>query len=173
MQRAALVAVAACFSSAPSALDAQSVDDATVVYVVRHAERADDSEDSPLSAAGEARARTLATMLRDAGITHIHTSDFRRTRATAAPVAIATGAGMELYDIDDLAALAAYVGSTPGRHLVVGHSNTLRETISALGGEPGAEIAQLEYDRLYVLTVTRAGTVTVLLRFGAPYRAPP
>jgi len=143
-----------------------------VVYLVRHAERVDDSADSPLSAAGEARARTLASLLRDAGITHIHSTDLRRTRATAAPVAVATGAGMELYDQNDLGALAAYVGSEPGRHLIVGHSNTLRETVSALGGEPGPEIAQNEYDRLYILTLTESGTSTVLLRYGAPYRAP-
>jgi broad specificity phosphatase PhoE len=143
-----------------------------VVYLVRHAERVDDSDDSPLSAAGEARARTLASMLRDAGLTHIHSTDYRRSRGTAAPVAVATGAGMELYDQNDIGALAAYVGGQRGRHLVIGHSNTLRETVGALGGEPGPEIAQDEYDRLYILTLTEGGTSTVLLRYGAPYRAP-
>jgi hypothetical protein len=87
-------------------------------------------------------------------------------------VAATTGAGVELYDQNDLAALAAYVGSEPARHLVVGHSNTLRETIGALGGEPGPEIATNEYDRLYILTLTEDGTSTVLLRFGQAYRPP-
>jgi broad specificity phosphatase PhoE len=157
---------------APFHVAAQQIE-TTVVYLVRHAERVDDSEDSPLSGTGETRARLLATMLRDAGITDIHTTDFRRTRATAAAVAATTGAGVQLYDQNDLAALAAYVGRESGRHLVVGHSNTLRETISALGGEPGPEIATSEYDRLYILTLTEGGTSTVLLRFGQPYRAPP
>lgn len=142
----------------------------TIVYVVRHAERVDDSSDSPISAAGEERARLLAEMLRDARITHIHTTDFRRTRATAAPVADRIGSSPAVYDVNDAVGLAVRIGSTPGRHLVVGHSNTMRETVSALGGEPGAEIAQLEYDRLYVLTLSGAGTATVLLRFGEMYR---
>jgi phosphohistidine phosphatase SixA len=164
-----LLLVSGLLATWPLEVVAQAADP-VVVYVVRHAERVDDSEDSPLSAAGEARARALAAMMRDAGVTHIHSTDFRRTRATAAAVAVATGAGLELYDSDDLAALAAYVGSTPGRHLVVGHSNTLPQTISALGGEAGAAIAPDEYDRLYVLTVSATGTTTVLLRFGATYQ---
>ncbi len=159
-------------AASPFRLTAQPVEH-TVVYLVRHAERVDESEDSPISAAGEARARILGAMLRDAGLTDIHSTDFRRTRSTAAAVAATTGAGVQLYDQNDLAALAAYVGREGGRHLVVGHSHTLRETIGAFGGEPGPEIAQNEYDRLYILTLTDDGTSTVLLRFGAPYRAPP
>ena len=160
-----------CLGGPAGALAAQP-SEPTVVYLVRHAERLDDSADSPISAAGEARARLLADMLRDAGLTHIHTTDLRRTRATAAPVAALTRLTPTLYDVNDLAGLAARIGSAPGRHLVVGHSNTLRETIGALGGEPGPEIAPEEYDRLWVLTLTSTGTVTVLLRFGESYRGP-
>jgi broad specificity phosphatase PhoE len=173
MRRTTLVALATLVAApTPSALQAQSVEEATVVYVVRHAERADGSEDSQLSAAGEQRAQLLAELLRDARITHIHTTDFRRTRATAAPIAQATGLTPSLYD-DDLGALAARVRAQPGRHLVVGHSNTIPVIASALGGERGELVAQEEYDRLYILTLTERGTSTVMLRFGAPYRPPP
>lgn len=138
----------------------------SVVYVVRHAERAEDgTNDPPLSADGAERARLLATMLRDAGLTHIHTTDYLRTRATAAPIARETRLVPEVYDAEKLAMLAARLRATPGRHLVVGHSNTVPQLVAELGGAPHGEIALEEYDRLYVLTLTGAEATTVLLRF--------
>jgi phosphohistidine phosphatase SixA len=142
-----------------------------VVYLVRHAERAEDgTNDPPISTAGEARAQLVADMLRDAGVTHIHVTDFRRTRSTAAPAAAAASLVPTVYSPEELDALAVRLRATAGRHLVVGHSNTVPELVAVLGGDPHGEIATDEYDRFYVLTLTASGTSTVLLRFGAPYR---
>jgi phosphohistidine phosphatase SixA len=149
---------------------------------VRHAERADDptagappegrmlAEDPPLSPAGEERARLLAHMLGDAGVTAIHTSDYRRTRDTGDPLARRAGVAMRVYDHRDLAGFAAELRGTPGRHLVLGHSNTTPQLVEALGGEPGDPIEDLEYDRLYVVLLEGGRATTMLLRFGAPYR---
>jgi broad specificity phosphatase PhoE len=143
---------------------------ATVVYLVRHAERDEDgTSDPPITEAGRARARLLADMLRDAGITHVHTTDYLRTRSTAAPVAERTGAATHTYGARALDELAARLRSTPGRHVVVGHSDTTPQLVALLGGEPGPPIAEAEYDRLYVLTLTSAETTTALLRFGASH----
>ena len=60
------------------------------IYLVRHAEREDSSADSKLSAAGEARAARLAEWLGTARITHIYTTDLRRTIQTAMPFAAAS-----------------------------------------------------------------------------------
>jgi broad specificity phosphatase PhoE len=144
----------------------------TVVVLVRHAERADDDPRDPtLTETGRARAEGLALLLRDAGLTAIWSTDYRRTRETASPVAEATGLEVRLYDPrgeEALAALADTLRATPGRHLVVGHSNTTPALVRALGGDPGADIAEDEYDRLYVLTLGPDGTVaTTLLRVGA------
>ena len=57
------------------------------VFLVRHTERELEGEDPPLVAAGEARAQALAETLRDAGITRIITTQWRRTRDTAQPLA--------------------------------------------------------------------------------------
>src|SRR5713226_3019173 len=60
------------------------------IILVRHAEKIADSmngKDIPLSKAGEERAKLLAEMLRDSGITVIYASDTVRTRATAQPLA--------------------------------------------------------------------------------------
>lgn len=146
----------------------------TLVFLVRHAERADDGgmasqEDPPLSADGMERAEALSRMLEDAGITHVHASDYLRTRETAAPLAGVTGLTVSIYDVRNLEAFAAELRATPGRHLVVGHSNSTPELVSALGGDPHGEIETMEYDRLYLLWVGGNGSRTALLRFGTPF----
>jgi broad specificity phosphatase PhoE len=156
---------------APAPAAAQSTDRAAgeiVVYLVRHAERAEDGTRDPrISLPGWDRARLLADVLRDAGLTHIHTTDYRRTRSTARPTADRTGLTPEVYDPRDLAAFAARLRRTPGRHLVVGHSDTTTALVRALGGDSASPIGELEYDRLYVLTMSEGGVGTVLLRIGA------
>lgn len=164
-----LTAAAAVACLAP--LDAQT--DPTVVFLVRHAERAEDgTDDPPISGAGEERAALLATMLSDADLTHVHTTDYRRTRATGRPTAEAAGLEMRLYDPDDLVAFARELRGMPGRHLVLGHSNTTPPLVEALGGDPTGPIEELEYDRLYIVTLTPEGASTVLIRFGGLYEGP-
>jgi broad specificity phosphatase PhoE len=145
----------------------------TMIFLVRHAERADDGqmtgqEDPHLSEAGYARAQRLAEVLKDAGLTHLHSTDFIRTRETGEPTAEMAGLEIRLYDPRALDELAARLLATPGRHLVVGHSNSTPALVAALGGDPHGEIGHLEYDRLYLVTVGATGIDTVLLRFGEP-----
>jgi probable phosphoglycerate mutase len=157
----------------------------TIVFLVRHAERADDApgdpamamdprlaQDPPLSEAGQLRAALLARMLRDAGITHVHSTDYRRTRETAAPTAEAVHVELEIYDSSEPESFARTLRTTGGRHLVVGHSNTLPTLVEALGGDPGPPIESLEYDRLYVVTLGEGQVRTILLRYGEPSMAP-
>jgi len=141
---------------------------ATVVYLVRHAEKTQDSDDPALRTEGVARAEALAEIMRDAGVTAVHSTDFRRTRDTAAPTAARLGLDMRGYHWDEMDALAAAIRHEGGRHLVVGHSDTTPELVGLLGGDPGAPIDEpTEYDRLYIVTLGPDGTVTtVLLRYG-------
>ena len=144
-----------------------------VVYLVRHAEKADDgTDDPPLAIAGRIRVQTLKALLTDVSLTHIHTTDWKRTRDTARPFAEEAGVELTMYDPRELEALAAEIKAAPGRHLVAGHSNTTPQLVAALGGDPGGEIDDLEYDRLYILVIEPGkSTVTTLLRFGEPYVA--
>lgn len=58
------------------------------VYLVRHAERADEPrQDPPLTEKGTARAQELARILGNANIKAIITSQFSRTKLTAEPLA--------------------------------------------------------------------------------------
>jgi phosphohistidine phosphatase SixA len=134
------------------------------IYVVRHAERADQSTDSPLSATGTARARHLADVLKDAGITHVFTSERLRTIDTAAPTAAAIHVHANQMPAADTSALAAKI-STLGAHdraLVVGHSNTVPELLRALHVAAIVTIADEEYDNLFVVVPQQNNAPTLL-----------
>lgn len=156
-------------ASAPRLRAQEPTTGEVVVYLVRHSERAEDgTRNPPISALGQARSDALASLLRDAGITHIHSSDFLRTTQTAAPLAEALGLETQIYDPRTLEPFAASLRSNPGRHLVVGHSNTTDVMAALLGGDGGAPIDEMEYDRLYVVTIDpEGGATTVLLRFAS------
>lgn len=146
---------------------------ATTVYLVRHAEKdlTPGLADPPLTAAGEARAQLLAQRLARRHPAALFTTDTRRTRATLAPLAQATGLEPLTYRAQEPAAFAArlaqeYAGKTV---VVVGHSNTLLPLLAALGVAPlPSEIRDEEYDYLFKVTL-RAGQPTrlVMSRYGA------
>lgn len=148
------------------AVDSGSGSEESVIFLVRHAEKVDESDDSPLTEQGQRRAEKLADLLRDSGVQAIYSSDFVRTRLTAAPLARELDLEVEIYDQQNLATFSQQLLSKPGRYLVVGHSNTTPQLAGLLGGDPGPDIESLEYDRLYML-VRRPGaeTTTVLIRF--------
>jgi broad specificity phosphatase PhoE len=138
----------------------------TVLVVVRHGEKVDESPDAELSDAGRIRARALAAILKDAGIEAVYSTDYARTRDTARPTADAISKPVEIYDGDGLEPFAQNLRARGVRALVVGHSDTTPELVKLLGGEPGSPIASDEYDRLYILTLSAGGkTSTTLLRF--------
>lgn len=143
---------------------------ATVVFLLRHAEKTNASPDPGLSPSGVVRSEQLAGLLRDAGIEAIHSSNYIRTRDTATPLAGRLGLEIRFYDPNELESLADLLLREGGRHLVVGHSNTTPELARLLGGEPGEEIDEAEeYDRLYLITINGNQATTVLLRYGATF----
>jgi broad specificity phosphatase PhoE len=168
---AAALLVTIALAPAPAA--AQVSDQATTIFLVRHAERADDDPRDPgLTSAGVVRAAELARILGDAGLTAVYSTPFRRTMDTAKPVADRARVPIQTYDPRDQDAMQAFIQtlrSGPGRILVVGHSNTTPALVQSLGGDPVATMPETEYDRLYIVTIGRDGAVSsVMLRFGAP-----
>ncbi|WP_287815821.1 hypothetical protein [Pseudomonas sp.] len=65
-------------------------------------------------------------------------------------------------------ALVAQVKALNGPVLVVGHSNTLSELVRLFGGQPGAEIADNEYDRVYQLTPGTNGSMGTVVFTSLP-----
>jgi len=113
-------------------------------------------------AAAEARAAKLATVLADAGIKGIYTSEFKRTQDTAKPLASKLGLTIEVVPSKDAAGLAAKIKAAHPRDsvLIIGHSNTIPELIRAFGG-PEIKIADDEYSGIYILTPS-TGALTLI-----------
>ncbi|MHA1544443.1 MAG: SixA phosphatase family protein [Alphaproteobacteria bacterium] len=129
----------------------------TVYYLFRHAEKTADSPDPGLTAAGQARAENLAAMLKDAGVTRIFSSDYKRTRDTVAPLAEATGVEVEIYDPRDLPGFAERLKEMGGVIIISGHSNTTPELTALLSGYETEPMEESEYDRLYMVTFYEGG----------------
>jgi len=135
------------------------------IYLVRHAERADQSADSELSTKGVGRSYKLRDMLKDAGITKIYTTELRRTIETAAPFAAAAHITPVPFKADDTATLMASVRAVGPRDrvLIVGHANTLPDLLRAAGVTSSIAIKDDEYDDLFIV-VPRTGAPPVLIR---------
>jgi broad specificity phosphatase PhoE len=163
------LSVFALLSVASAAASAQT-DSAVTVFIVRHAEKVSAAVDASLSRAGEARAKELARMLEDAGITHIYVSQFKRTQETAVPLAKQIHRNPVIADAgrtDDL--VAGLKALPPGsRALVITHSNLIPAIVEKLSGKTVSELTDTDYDRLYVVSVAPNGGSVLYLHFGAP-----
>jgi broad specificity phosphatase PhoE len=176
---ACLLLLVACAGARPAEPRAEPVapSASTVVLLVRHAEKASDAEDPPLTPAGLERAQALVPVAQGAGVSAIYTTRLRRTRDTARPLAERLGITPSVLDVipsggqaqaaeQARALLAAHRGQTV---LLVGHSNTLPLVAEALAGMPIPPISDTEYDRLMVVVVPPSGPARLIQsRYGAP-----
>ena len=140
----------------------------SMIYLVRHGEKAAEGKDPDLTPQGQQRAQNIAAMLAKTGIAHVFSTPTNRTRQTAQPLAQASGLTVQLYDPKAPQALLAKVKTLTGPVLVVGHSNTLPELVRLFGGQPGSDIADNEYDRLYQLIPGPNAAVTTVLFTSVP-----
>lgn len=139
------------------------------VFVVRHAERADAvtggqtmmATDPDLSDVGKARAKSLAAALKDAGIKAIYTTEYKRTRQTAEPLAKALGIEVTVVPARDMPGLIEKVKAATANVLVIGHSNTVGDVIARLGVTDPVKLTDDDYDNLFVVV---RGTTPSLIR---------
>jgi phosphohistidine phosphatase SixA len=153
------------------------------VFLVRHAEKLTTPgvRDPQLTEEGVERAEALARLLESAGVTHMYSSQFIRTKSTLAPLAEATGIEVIELDAGSMEEQVKLVqGLKPGSVAVIaGHSNTIPGMVSALGGHPvdlerhpqyGPMLPDDVYDRLYhvslPLDTTTAKVKMIEFRYG-------
>jgi broad specificity phosphatase PhoE len=157
--------------AAPAARDTS----VTTIILVRHAER--DTvligPDHPLRATGLVRAQALARTLGDAGVSAIYVTPWLRNRQTAMPLATALGESLIVVDPVDETVRRLRTRHWGETVLVVGHSNTVPEIVTALTGRPFPTPERVAYDAMWVVTLGRDGRATLLtLRYGAPVETP-
>jgi phosphohistidine phosphatase SixA len=156
-----------------------AADHPQIVVLVRHAEKAAaPAGDVALSSAGQARAEELALALAEARLDTIVTTQFRRTRETAAPV----GAGLNLTPVvvqagadtaSHVKAVAAAVRAGGHSVLVVGHANTVPAIITALGGPVMQDLCDTEYSNLFTLALVPGQPARLVHgHYGAPDAEP-
>ena len=148
----------------------------TTVYVVRHAEKAQSAanpRDPMLSERGAAQAADLRDLLAGTDVVAVYSTPYLRTLGTAAPTAGTAGLTTIRYRPGALGKpdglpsrtelLSNYRGSSV---LVVGHSNTTPRIVAHLGGPEGIEIAEDEYDNLFVVELRGEETRVRRHRYG-------
>lgn len=141
----------------------------TIVLIVRHAEKASDADDSPLTEAGEKRAQALIRVAEDAGANAIYTSQFKRNHDTAKPLAERLGISVTEMPVNlqspgdygkrlakDI--LEKHSGQTV---VVIGHGNTIAATIEGLTGR-SAQIGEVAYGDFFSVIVSPSGEAKVI-----------
>lgn len=129
----------------------------TTFYLIRHAEK-DRSEgvgnDPQLTEEGLKRAQRWAEVLGLEPLDVVYSTNYQRTRQTAAPAAEANGLEISLYDPNAFDAQAWIAQHKGQRVLIVGHSNTTPMLVNRLLAEERfTEINDAVNGNLYVVTV--------------------
>lgn len=145
----------------------------TTVWIVRHAEKDTafiNRQDPDLTATGQQRALDLAAYLQNEPVVNVYSTDTKRTRHTAKYVK----APIEVYNPKNLTGLLDLISqNTKGKSvLIVGHSNTVLETIEALGGKrPVPLLTDDDYDYIFKVEI-EAGKPAVVsfYHFGQVHR---
>lgn len=157
----------------PSTNDSAVYNPAQRVFLVRHAERFNDSrEDPPLTAEGKQRAKALADTLRDAGVTAIITSQWKRAKDTAQPLADLLKITPEVIPTADpphgyfQATANALRRLKDDTVLVVGHI-TVPNIIAELGGPQLPTICESVFSDLFLLVPALGWDGLTRLRYGA------
>ncbi len=125
----------------------------TNIYLVRHAEKMNATADTPLSEKGEKRAIALKKCLKNAKIDAIYATDYNRTKSTAKPLSEAIGKPINIYEPNK--SFSDNLKQIKSKNvLVVGHSNTIPETIHDLTSEV-ISISEDDFDNLYLITIRK------------------
>ncbi len=145
----------------------------TTVWIVRHAEKDTSFANRlnpDLTDVGMQRAKDLATYLQKQNIVKIFSTDTKRTKQTATYFNVP----LEIYNPKSLSGLrdVLYQQANGKSVLIVGHSNTVLETIEALGGKrPLTLLTDDDYDYLFKIELeANKPAVVYFYHFGKYHR---
>lgn len=144
-----------------------------ILVLVRHAEKlSDQGQDPSLTPAGQRRAIQLAIALKDMPLAALYATPFKRTKETLKPISKDKKITIQVFDVKEgisehIDRLVEKINAEKGNILAVGHSNTIPLLITALGGPEMDDIAETEYDNIYLLSIPKSGSVGLIhTRYG-------
>lgn len=119
------------------------------IFLVRHAEKKNNSDNPSLTNCGENRAVMLANMLSKAKVTAIYSTSYQRTMQTAKPLANIINTAIKIYNPKHLDQFALLLQKNNENTLVVGHSNTTPRLVELLAKQKVAPLTEQDYQYLY------------------------
>ncbi len=131
------------------------------IILLRHAEKdaspTADKTNPELSTEGKLRAQKLVKIVNKYKPNAVYSSDFIRTRSTAAPLAEKRRLKIEVYNHRDLKTLADRIMSGKIKRLViVGHNTTTPALVNMLiGTEKYKALEESEYDKIFVVKIRK------------------
>ena len=120
-----------------------------------------------LQTAGEKRAQQLARLAKLLKVSAVYSTDYKRTRNTAAPTCEQLGQRLEIYRRTS----PEWIRKLEEKHsggviLVVGHSNTTGALAGAAAEREAIKIGHDDYDNIFIVQVDDFGRSLVQLKFG-------
>jgi broad specificity phosphatase PhoE len=161
-----------CLQQITMAQAPQGIAAKCTIYLVRHAEK-DTGNNPPLTVAGQKRAGDLMRLLKDKNIQRIYATQYKRTQQTGDSMRIQLHIDTLIYKADTTGEsiynriIAA--GDGDKNILIIGHSNTVPKIIRKLGAAdyPEKEIADTEFDNLFVITYKKGKVKVKVIKYGA------
>lgn len=167
MFRMFALSVVLVFAFAPAVHARRPQGAPTIVILVRHGEKEKEpAGDPPLSELGRKTAERLAVIGEGAGVEVVFTSQAKRTRDTAAPLAARRGltpnvrnVTRETVDAHVRGLAKEILDSHRGKTvLVVGHSNTAPRIAALLSGKTIPDLDDAtEFDAIFVVIIPESG----------------
>jgi phosphohistidine phosphatase SixA len=142
-----------------------------IFYIVRHAEKQDNSEDPPLSEAGIARGIALEKYMADKKLDTVFTSLYKRAALTGLSVSFPQSLPhiqLKQWPQTDLNDFIKRLKKISGNRnlLIVGHTNTIPPMVQALSGQSIAAIPEDVYNIIYTITISGTGKTLVSTTYG-------
>lgn len=137
------------------------------IILVRHAEKdvspTADKVDPELTAQGVERAQRLVKTIRKYKPGAVYSTNFKRTKNTAAPAAAWRKVAVEAYDPRKLPEIVAKVlTSKYKRHLIVGHNNTTPALANLfINEEKYKTLPESDYGKIFIIKLKKGKVKSV------------
>ena len=123
------------------------------VYLTRHFEKTKEPNDPKLTEKGNKQAEIFASLLDNKPISTIYSTDYRRTILSAKPLATTLNLVIEKYDPRKPDALINRVTANLQDQVIVGHSNTIPDLVTRLGGLSQL-LSESDYGLVFAVSIT-------------------